>query len=115
MLFTQFIGSWSIICLTAFEATVTMPDWLACMQFIIYMITALIQLFLWCWLGNKTYYQVKLLSYWKDGVIFVRNILWLDDSQLIHSEYFSPPPYLTRHSIVAGILWIKNASELYSF
>lgn len=60
MLFSQFIGSRSIICLTAFEASVTLSDRLACVKFIVYMFAAFMQIFFWCWVGNKTYYQVKL-------------------------------------------------------
>lgn len=59
-LFAQFIGSLSIICLTAFEATVTLSDKMACMKFIVYMFAAFTQLFVWCWIGNKIYYQVKV-------------------------------------------------------
>lgn len=60
MLFSQFIGSLSIICLAAFEATVLLSDKLACMKFIVYLFAAFIQLFFWCFFGNNIYYEVKL-------------------------------------------------------
>lgn len=61
-LFVQFIGSLSIICLTAFEAT-SATDAMTCIKFIVYGVTCLMQIFVWCLVGNKTFYQVFNLIY----------------------------------------------------
>lgn len=59
MFFAQFIGSMAIICLTAFEATLTMNDPMIFFKFLIYMFAAFAQLLCWCWVGNKIFYQVR--------------------------------------------------------
>lgn len=58
MFFVQFVGSMSIICLTAFEATLTLSDKTMFFKFAIYMFASFGQLLCWCWVGNKMYFQV---------------------------------------------------------
>lgn len=57
----QVIASMSMICLTAFEATLTLQNKSAFIKFAVYMFAAFGQLLYFCWLGNKLSYLVKCL------------------------------------------------------
>lgn len=48
----------SMICLTAFEATLTMHDLFLFMRFAVYTISVLIQILYWCYYGNRVSYMV---------------------------------------------------------
>lgn len=62
MLLAQLACSLSMLCLTAFEATLTMHDIFLFLKFAVYAVSVLIQILYWCYYGNRVSHMVSLLS-----------------------------------------------------
>ncbi|XP_029729034.2 odorant receptor 13a-like [Aedes albopictus] len=62
MLMAQLGCSVSMICLTAFEATLTMHDLFLFMRFAVYTISVLIQILYWCYYGNRVSYMSTMIN-----------------------------------------------------
>lgn len=59
MLLAQLICSLAMICLTAFEATLTTHDPLLFLKFAMFAVSVLIQILYWCYYGNRVSHMVK--------------------------------------------------------
>ncbi|EJY57764.1 AAEL017362-PA [Aedes aegypti] len=62
MLMAQLGCSVSMICLTAFEATLTMHDLFLFMRFAVYTLSVLIQILYWCYYGNRVSYMSTMIN-----------------------------------------------------
>nr|AQN78445.1 olfactory receptor 43 [Meteorus pulchricornis] len=65
----QLFASFTMICLTGFQAVLGVEEKSSLMKFVIYLGAALTQLLYWCWYGNELFYQTQslLIAQWMSG------------------------------------------------
>ncbi|XP_055604629.1 uncharacterized protein LOC129752866 [Uranotaenia lowii] len=81
LLLAQMACSLSMICLTAFEATLTIGDHLMFMKFFVYCICAFVQIFYWCYYGDRVSFKSTSVH---DALI---QLDWVGGDQIFKKNY----------------------------